>query len=293
MGRSSCHGQGASCAQADGHQPEDGRPQFHGESAQVDVQIYSTAIRASFLATLNGKDITARFAGNRACRSSICTETAFLNKIDGLSEGRNVVRMRVKGWDGQTSQAQAVFFWTPAGSLTGGVGTAVPGIFQPNYTFTTLQPGGYQSTLDPWFKITSNAVGTVPRTYPRSPIQCMYRVYLLVEIDRRSLDEISSTCLYSRDVNAALGAIPSTSFAVFGSIAGVNADWSNLNAGAIGGSDYRKVGDQEAPWGYMMVGIGKAPWGTALESYNTGYERFGCGTGADSGSAHRERARHV
>jgi hypothetical protein len=244
-----------------------------GLSLKVNIQVHQAAKRLTFRARLNGKDITARFAGSGACHQERCPESAILTPLDGLIEGRNVLRLRIKKWNGNPVHTRTVFLWTQSNPASGGVGTAVPGIFQPNYTFTTLQPGGYQGNGQPWFQISSNALGTVTKSYPKNPIQCTNSVYLLVQIDRRSLDEIASTCLASAGLNAALSAIPSTSFAVFGSLAGINADWSNLNPSAVGGTDYRKVGDQEAPWGYMMVGIGGAPLGIGLESYNTGYER--------------------
>ncbi|WP_321474062.1 hypothetical protein [uncultured Paludibaculum sp.] len=245
-----------------------------GLSLKVDIQVHQAARRPTFRARLNGKDITARFAGSGACQKERCPESAILTPLDGLIEGRNVLRLRIKKWNGNFVHTRTVFMWSQSNPpVSGGVGTAVPGIFQPNYSFTTLQPGGYQGNGQPWFQISSNALGTVTKNYPKNPIQCTNSVYLLVEIQRTSLQELSSTCLDSAGLDAALSAIPSTSFAVLGSLAGINADWSNLNPSAIGGSDYRQVGDQEAPWGYMMVGIGKAPSGIGLESYNTGYER--------------------
>ncbi len=244
-----------------------------GPILKVDLQVHQAARRLTFRAMLNGKDITARFAGSGACRNERCPESAILSRVDGLSEGRNVLRLRIKTWNGNPVNTRTVFMWTQSAPVSGGVGTAVPGIFQPNYTFTRLQPGGYRGDGQPWFQVSSNALGTVTKTYPKNPIQCPSSVYLLVQIDRRSLEEIAATCLPSAGLNAALSAIPSTSFAVFGSLFGINADWSNLYPSAVGGTDYRRIGDQEAPWGYMMVGIGGAPQGTGFESYSTGYER--------------------
>ncbi|WP_321474096.1 hypothetical protein [uncultured Paludibaculum sp.] len=246
------------------------RATLKGPSVRVEVQIRQNALRSSFRAALNGKDITSRFTSTGSCQKSVCTESASLAEIDGLTEGANVVRVRAKNGAGYSFHARTRFFWSASGS-DGGVGDPTA-TAQPNYNFTTLTPGGYQGT--PWLQVTSYAlVGGGTRTYPANPTPCQNSVYLLVEIDRRSLREIGSTCLASAQVSAKLAAIPSTSFAVMGSISGINADWSNLNAGAIGGSDFRLIGDEEAPWGYMILGYGQSPVGVAMESYNTGYER--------------------
>jgi hypothetical protein len=241
-----------------------------GVTVRVSAQISPRATESTFGATLNGKDITARFVRSCSGNPIKCTESAALSKVDGLQEGRNVVRMRVREWGGKYSNVRAAFTWSLIGDPT-----ASPTVSsaQPDFNFTTLTPGGHQGGSQPWFQISSNAFSAgSPRTFPSNPISCTNSVYLLVEVDRRTLKEIKSTCLASPQVNTALAAIPSTSFAVFGSLAYINADWSNLYPQAIGGSDYRKIGDQEAPWTYMMLGMGKSGWGLGVESYNTGYE---------------------
>lgn len=241
-----------------------------GVTVRVSAQISPRATESTFRATLNGTDITARFVRSCAGNPIKCTESAALSKVDGLVEGRNVVRMRVREWGGEYSNVRAAFTWNLLGDPT-----AAPAVSsaQPDFNFTTLTPGGYQGGAQPWFQISSNSFsGGSPRTFPSNPIACSGSVYLLVEVDRRTLKEVRTTCLASARVNTTLAAIPSTSFAVLGSLAGINADWSNLYAQAIGGSDYRKIGDDEAPWTYMMLGMGKSGWGLGVESYNTGYE---------------------
>ncbi len=241
-----------------------------GVTVRVSAQISPRATEATFQATLNGKDITAVFLRSCGGNPVICTESAALSRVDGLAEGRNVVRMRVRERGGEYSQVRAAFTWSLLKNVA--ANPAVSAV-QPDFNFTTLTPGGHQGGSQPWFQISSNALSAgSPRTFPSNPISCSNSVYLLVEVDRRTLKEIKSTCLASPQVNAALAAIPSTSFAVFGSLAYINADWSNLYPQAIGGSDYRKIGDQEAPWTYMMLGMGKSGWGLGVESYNTGYE---------------------
>ncbi|QOY85867.1 hypothetical protein [Paludibaculum fermentans] len=241
-----------------------------GVTVRVSAQISPRATESTFGATLNGKDITARFVRSCSGNPITCTESAALSKVDGLQEGRNVVRMRVREWGGEYSNVRAAFTWSLLGDPT-----ASPTVSsaQPDFNFTTLTPGGHQGGSQPWFQISSNAFSAgSPRTFPSNPISCTNSVYLLVEVDRRTLKEVKTTCLASPQVSSALAAIPSTSFAVFGSLAYINADWSNLYPQAIGGSDYRKIGDQEAPWTYMMLGMGKSGWGLGVESYNTGYE---------------------
>lgn len=241
-----------------------------GVTVRVSAQISPRATESTFRATLNGKDITARFSRNCAGNPITCTESAALSKVDGLVEGRNVVRMRVRELGSEYSHVRTAFTWSLLGDPAA---TPAVSLAQPDFNFTTLTPGGHQGGSQPWFQISTNSLsGGSPRTFPSSPISCSNSVYLLVEVDRRTLQEVKSTCLASPQVNAALAAIPSTSFAVFGSLAYINADWSNLYAQAIGGSDYRKIGDQEAPWTYMMLGMGKSGWGLGVESYNTGYE---------------------
>ncbi len=245
-----------------------------GQSVQVEMKIQPAAIRLSFTATLNGKDIASRFVGNRGCRGTVCTESALLTPADGLLKGQNVVRLRVKGWGGSIYRTRVEFTWSAA-LPTGGVGANDSQYLQPNYNFVTLTPGGYRSTGEPWFSISNNGLHGTTRNYPAQPPLCGSRGfrYTLVQIDRNTLDEVATTCLNTPNVDAALKAVPVTQFAVFGTNSTYNADWQNLNMLPIGGTDFRSNSlSPEAPYGYMALGIGTAPYGVAYESYNTGYE---------------------
>jgi hypothetical protein len=245
-----------------------------GQSMLVEIQIQPEAIRNTLAAALNGKDITGRFTVKAPCRGAVCTETALLTQADGLIKGQNVLRMRIKGWGANTTRARVVFAWSP-GNPTGVNDGDISALPQPNYNFTTLTPGGYRSTGEPWFQISSNGLHGVTRTYPAQPPLCGGRgyTYTLVQIDRNNLNEVATTCLNTPDVDAALKAVPSTQFAVFGTNSTYNADWQNLNTLPIGGTDFRgNAPSAEVPYGYMVLGIGKAAYGVAMESYNTGYE---------------------
>jgi hypothetical protein len=244
-------------------------------SVQIETQIQPTAIRSTFAASINGKDITALFAPKGACRGVVCTESAIVTTLDGLVKGQNVIRVRIKGWSGGLQKARLKFAWDPTGSPGGSVGEVDPQTLLTNYNFTTVTPGGYQSTGIPWFQISSTGLRGTTRSYPAQPPLCGGRgfTYTLIQIDRATLNEVATSCLNTPQVDAALQAVPSTQFAVFGTNSTYNADWQNLNTAPIGGTDFRgRPVSPEVPYGYMVIGIGQAPSGVATESYNTGYE---------------------
>lgn len=246
-----------------------------GSSVQVEVHINPAAMRFTLEATLNGRDITSRFAANRGCGRADCGESANLSAADGLMAGRNVVRMRIRGWNGNNFRTRVAFSWTPSNLPTDGVGDGDPQTVQSIYNFTTVTPGGYQSSGIPWFQISSNSLHGTTRTYPSQSRACGGQgyTYTLVQIDRDTLDEVATTCLNTPQVDAALQAVPSTQFAVFGTNSTYNTDWQNLNTTPIGGTDFRgRAISREVPYGYMVIGIGQAPFGVATEAYNTGYE---------------------
>ncbi len=185
---------------------------------------------------------------------------------DGLLAGTNVLILKAQGYKETFVYRRVQFQWSARGLQTSsGASLSSTGYsVMPNYNFTTLTPGGYESTGRPWFQINNTGLHGTTRTYPGQSQLCGGRgyVYTLVQIDRNTLDEVSTQCLAPDQVDAALGAVPSSQFAVFGTNSTYNADWQHLNTLPIGGTDFRSTSPSpEAPYGYMMIGIGQAPYG--------------------------------
>lgn len=253
-----------------------------GPFAKIDVAISSAANRGTFLAKLNGRDVTNLFSRSGHCRGAVCSETATLTPAFGLVHGTNIMRLRIERFDGRYHYERLRFNWsaTPVG-----LGDTLQD--QPSvYTFTTLTPGGPIGDK-PWFQISSTGLYGTTTTYPADPTTCTTR-YTLILIDRQSLAEISKNCLEADGLAAMLPAIPMSQFAVVGTGGGRNADYTTLNLLPIGGTDMRSTSQTlDTPLGLMAIGIGPVcsadvppnkcggtPYGIARQSYYTQNDLF-------------------
>lgn len=236
---------------------------LRGPYAKIDIAISSAANRGSFSAKLNGKNITNLFSRSGHCRGGNCAESALLLPAFGLVEGTNVVRLRIERFDGNYDYHRLRFVWTASPTALGDAPAEMPSV----YSFTTLTPGGY-SNQSAWFQISSNGLRGTATPFPANPPTCTTR-YILVIIDRRTLAEVSTTCVDPDQLVSILPIVPGTQFAVIGTIAGNNADYTTLNLLPIGGTDFRTNDADDAPLGLMAIGIGQTSYGVAHQSYRT------------------------
>ena len=256
---------------------------IQGKSVAIILEISTKANRRSIAVSLNGKDVTSSFRDAGPCLGvRTCTATGAFSLKDGLKDGMNrlVVSAKetkayaVKDWNSRSETKRLEFNWKASTDLD----LTDPAALQltPSVAFTTVAPGG-QKPGQPWIQIYSNALNGGTRTFPQSTDTTCATNYQVLQLDRKTLKEISYACANdSASLKTILqGFKPSNSSQAPGDLIIVGTPWdynaaSGLDTTAIGGTNYTNTANypsSQYPLGYMIVGVGGASAGQAYEHY--------------------------
>jgi hypothetical protein len=232
-------------------------------------------------AVLNGRDVSTLFSSS-PCSAGTCRK-ATLTSADGLHSGKNVIFVIAEDADGKPVSSRLRFnvereaaashatahVLTSSGAKSATVIGPTGSFLPPSLSFNTLTPGGYNNS-SAWFQIGS-------QTYPGTPYPSCSAGYLVVILDRQTLQEQTASPESSPQCepnSISLATYLNTrvnpnDLVVVGTVLGSNAD-AVLDTTPIGGTNYTVgVAGGAAPNGYMAIGVGGAAGGQAYENYYT------------------------
>jgi hypothetical protein len=243
---------------------------YSGSTVQVEAQFGAGADPSTFVAQVNGIDITNMFSGSGNCGASgLCNLQAYVPDVD-LLNGTNIITADVAGPNDSVGTSVVKFqFAPPDVGDTNPISKMIPSISIQSVRLPANadpnQTSSYQMVLGP-------GPGFPEKIYtPYPPLNCTAGINSMqvLVLTRQTLvpdtkaGSSGRACLFDANgVVSFLKTVPKGDLVIVNTFLGLMA---NLDTTAMGGTKF--AGSGISPHYYNAIGVAGAPAGTAYESY--------------------------
>jgi hypothetical protein len=243
---------------------------YSSNIVQVEAQFGAGADPSTFVAQVNGIDITSLFSGSGNCGASgLCNLQAYVPDVD-LLNGTNIITADVAGPNDSVGTSVVKFQFAPpnVGDTTP-VSKMIPSI---SIQSVRLPANADQNNTNSYQIVLGPGPGFPQRIYtPYPPLNCTAGINSMqvLVLTRKTLVPDSKAgsngqaCFFDANgVASFLRTVPAGDLVIVNTFLGLMA---NLDTTAMGGT--RFVGTGISPYYYNAIGVAGAPAGTAYESY--------------------------
>jgi hypothetical protein len=239
---------------------------YSGSTVQVEAQFGAGADPTTFVAQVNGIDITSMFNGSGNCGASgLCNLQAYVPDVD-LLNGTNIITADVAGPNDSVGTSVVKFQFAPpnVGGSTP-ISKMIPSI---SIQSVNLPAGADQNQTSSYQIVLGPGPGFPQQIYTPTCTAGINSMQVLV-LTRKTLvpdtraGSSGQACLSdAAGVASFLRSVPAGDLVIVNTFLGLMA---NLNTTAMGGTNFG--GSGISPYYYNAIGVAGAPAGTAYESY--------------------------
>jgi hypothetical protein len=243
---------------------------YSGSTVQVEAQFGAGADPSTFVAQVNGIDITSMFSGSGNCGASgLCNVQANVPDVD-LLNGTNIITADVGGPNDSVGTSVVKFQFAPPNiGDTTPVSKMIPSI---SIQSVRLPANADQNNTNSYQMVLGPGPGFPETIYsPYPPLNCTAGINSMqvLVLTRKTLvpdtraGSNGQACLFNAaGVASFLQTVPAGDLVIVNTFLGLMA---NLDTTAMGGT--RFAGTGISPYYYNAIGVAGAPAGTAYESY--------------------------